>query len=91
MANHRHHDAVAGDMVGRVVVTRESIPVGQTHQPSRLARREESRTNILALDDKNRLATRTTSGRTQTARDVVKPDLSTLDLVAVRVEARASV
>ena len=78
-ANDRDGDAVAGDMIGFVVIVRQLVLFGQPHQTRGFSRRKQARPHFLSLDDHDRLPARPARRRAQTTGDVVKADFCALN------------
>src|SRR5438105_1917797 len=56
VAHGGNHKAIAGQVIGFIVVWRELVAIGESHQPRRLSRREQSGTNVVAFYEHEELA-----------------------------------
>src|SRR5208283_5589824 len=91
MSHGEDHHAVAGQMIGLIISLRQNIVVGKAHQPRRLARRNQSRSYAVALDDQHELPAGAARRRAQAPRHAVKARLGALNLLAKRIVARAAI
>src|SRR5277367_3443211 len=65
-SNDRDSDAVAGDVIGFVVIVWQLVLFGQSHQTRGFSRRKQARPHLLSLDDHDGLTTRSSRRRSQT-------------------------
>ena len=87
----RCRHAVTQEVVGGVPWFRKLIPIGQSHQASRLTGSQQASPNSIALHGDHRLSARPASRRPQTACQPIKSDLGALSPLPVEVRSGTSI
>src|SRR5665213_1926557 len=87
--DHGRTHAIPSDMIGVVVSDGQPVVVGQPHQARGLARREQAGAHTVALDNKDRLSTRSAGGGAKASVHAIEANLGPLSFDAVRIGAGA--